>query len=100
MNKSVFIYNDKKFTNPIKKIIAFNEIDFFKSLKEIEEPLGSSDLSRSNWCPGTDVAPKVISLDGISAGKHTLSIDIPNAQPSVGEKMNHWLVSAYLVWEE
>ena len=68
--------------------------------KEIEEPLGSSDLSRSNWCPGTDVAPKVISLDGISAGKHTLSIDIPNAQPSVGEKMNHWLVSAYLVWEE
>ena len=37
---------------------------------------------------------------GISAGKHTLSIDIPNAQPSVGEKMNHWLVSAYLVWEE
>lgn len=68
--------------------------------KEIEEPLGSSDLSRSNWCPGTDVAPKVISLDGISAGKHTLSIDIPNAQPSVDEKMNHWLVSAYLVWEE
>ncbi len=37
MNKSVFIYNDKKFTNPIKKIIAFNEIDFFKSLKEIDE---------------------------------------------------------------
>ena len=68
--------------------------------KEIEEPLGSSDLSRSNWCPGSDVAPKEIPLEGIAAGRHTLSINIPNAAPVMGDKMNHWLVSAYLVWDE
>ena len=68
--------------------------------KEIEEPLGSSDLSRSNWCPGSDVAPKEIPLEGIASGRHTLSINIPNAAPVMGDKMNHWLVSAYLVWDE
>ena len=68
--------------------------------KEIEEPLGSSDLSRSNWCPGSDVTPKEIPLEGIAAGRHTLSINIPNAAPVDGDKMNHWLVSAYLVWDE
>ncbi|WP_368154590.1 PNGase F N-terminal domain-containing protein, partial [Bacteroides fragilis] len=26
--------------------------------KEVEEPLASSDLSRSNWCPGSDVVPE------------------------------------------
>ena len=66
--------------------------------KEIEEPIASSDLSRSNWCPGSDVYPVKIPLD-IKAGKHTVSIAIPQAQASSGEKYNHWLVSAYLVWE-
>ena len=68
--------------------------------KDIEEPLASSDLSRSNWCPGSDVWPEEVTLDKIGAGKHSFSIDIPKAQPVEGEKMNHWLVSAYLVWEE
>lgn len=68
--------------------------------KVVEEPLGSSDLSRSNWCPGSDVKPKEVRLDGITSGKHELSIDIPKAQPVEGDKQNHWLVSAYLVWDE
>lgn len=68
--------------------------------KEVEEPVASSDFSRSNWCPGTDVWPETVSLTDIQPGKHTFSIDIPKAQPSVGNEMNHWLVSAYLVWEE
>ncbi len=68
--------------------------------KMIEEPIASSDLSRSNWCPGSDVTPKEIALENITPGNHTLSIDIPNAMPVDGDKMNHWLVSAYLVWEE
>ncbi|HHT21934.1 MAG TPA: N-glycanase [Bacteroidales bacterium] len=67
--------------------------------KEIEEPLASSDLSRSNWCPGTDVVPETIALPNIKAGNHTLTISIPEAQPAEGNKLNHWLVSAYLVWE-
>lgn len=68
--------------------------------KEIEEPLASSDLSRSNWCPGSDVWPEEVKLEGINAGNHTFTIDIPKAQAVDGDKLNHWLVSAYLVWEE
>lgn len=70
------------------------------SEKEVEEPVASSDFSRSNWCPGSDVWPETVSLTDIKPGRHTLSIDIPKAQPSVGDEMNHWLVSAYLVWDE
>ena len=36
--------------------------------KEIEEPLGSSDLSRSNWCPGSDVVPEEVMLGDLKAG--------------------------------
>lgn len=68
--------------------------------KNIEETIASSDLSRSNWCPGSDVAPQVIELSDIKPGKHTFTISIPEAQPMDGDKMNHWLVSAYLTWEE
>ena len=68
--------------------------------KEIEEPIASSDLSRSNWCPGSNVPPVVISLNDIEAGKHILTISIPESKEIDGEKLNHWLVSAYLVWEE
>lgn len=67
--------------------------------KEIEEPLASSDLSRSNWCPGSDVVPETIALPNLKAGNHTLTISIPKAQASEGNALNHWLVSAYLVWE-
>jgi hypothetical protein len=68
--------------------------------KMVEEPLGSSDLSRSNWCPGSDVVPEEAELGDLQAGKHTLKVSIPKAEPVDGNKMNHWLVSAYLVWEE
>ena len=67
--------------------------------KMVEEPLASSDLSRSNWCPGSDVVPVTAPLGTLSAGEHTFKVDIPEAQPAVGEEMNHWLVSAYLVYE-
>jgi len=68
--------------------------------KEIEEPLASSDLSRSNWCPGSDVPPVEVDLDNIPAGNHTFTISIPDSQPIDANKLNHWLVSAYLIWEE
>ena len=84
----------------IKRIASYIGEDGNYTEKEIEEPLGSSDLSRSNWCPGSDVWPEVVSLEGMAGGCHTLSIDIPHAQPVVAEKQNHWLVSAYLVWDE
>lgn len=68
--------------------------------KVIEERIASSDLSRSNWCPGSDVLPVTVDLANILAGKHTFTISIPDAQAAEGDKLNHWLISAYLTWEE
>lgn len=68
--------------------------------KVVEEPVASSDFSRSNWCPGSDVVPETISLDEITPGKHSLRFSIPDAQAIEGNMLNHWLVSAYLTWEE
>lgn len=70
------------------------------SEKKVEEPLGSSDLSRSNWCPGSDVMPEEVLLTDIKPGKHTFTVSIPEAAEIDGNKLNHWLVSAYLVWDE
>lgn len=68
--------------------------------KKVEEPVASSDFSRSNWCPGSDVMPETVTLSEIAPGKHTVTFSIPEAQAINGDKLNHWLVSAYLVWEE
>lgn len=68
-------------------------------IKEIEERIASSDLSRSNWCPGSSVEPMVVKLSNLKAGSHSIKIKIP-ATPVDGDKLNHWLVSAYLTYEE
>ena len=68
-------------------------------VKEIEERIASSDLSRSNWCPGSSVKPFEIDLSYLKAGKHIVKISIP-ATAADGDKLNHWLVSAYITYEE
>lgn len=68
--------------------------------KMVEEPVASSDFSRSNWCPGSDVVPEVVALNDLQPGAHTFTVSIPEAQEIEGNKLNHWLVSAYLVWDE
>lgn len=67
-------------------------------MKEIEERIASSDLSRSNWCPGSLVKPFVVELGDIKNGEHTLKISIP-ATLATEDKLNHWLVSAYIAYE-
>ena len=67
---------------------------------DVIQEIASSDLSRSGWCPGSQVDPVDIPLGELAAGAHRLVISIPGAQAIDGDKMNHWLVSAYLVWEE
>ncbi|MBO3098743.1 PNGase F N-terminal domain-containing protein [Gelidibacter pelagius] len=67
-------------------------------IKEIEERIASSDLSRSNWCPGSFVEPMMVDLGNLKAGDHNIRIKIP-ATPVDGDKLNHWLVSAYLTYE-
>jgi len=68
-------------------------------IKAIEERIASSDLSRSNWCPGSFVKPFTVILGDLKAGNHTLKISIP-ATTAFDDKLNHWLVSAYLTYEE
>ena len=83
----------------IKRLAMYIDKEGY-SEKMVEEPLGSSDLSRSNWCPGSDVVPEETLVGDLTAGKHTFKVCIPEAEPVEGHKLNHWLVSAYLVWEE
>ena len=68
-------------------------------VKQIEERIASSDLSRSNWCPGSLVDPIVIDLGDLTAGDHQMRIEI-DAAPAAKDKYNHWSVSAYLTYEE
>lgn len=58
--------------------------------------MSSSDLSRSNWCPGTLTPPYVINLNNISPGKHKLEVVIQQG-PDQGNSFNHWSVSGILV---
>ncbi len=68
-------------------------------IKAIEERIASSDLSRSNWCPGSLVKPIEVNLGNLKAGTHSLKISIP-ATAAYEDKLNHWLVSAYITYEE
>lgn len=59
--------------------------------------LSSSDLSRSNWCPGTVTNPNYINLGDLKAGQHTLRIHIPQG-PTEGTSFSFWNVSGVLLY--
>lgn len=61
--------------------------------------LSSSDLSRSNWCPGTITNPELISLGDLKAGKHTIQVKIPQGAPE-GTSFSAWNVSGVLLGVE
>ena len=61
--------------------------------------LSSSDLSRSNWCPGTVTNPEYIFLGDLEAGDHTLSVHIPQGAPEGGSN-SYWCLSGTLVYFE
>lgn len=61
--------------------------------------LSSSDLSRSNWCPGTLTPPYIIPLDSLKKGKHKLEIIIDQGDDE-GSSFNHWSTSGVLVGEK
>lgn len=65
----------------------------------LDERIASSDLSRSGWCPGSQVDPVQIPLGDLSSGVHELSIAIPTAQPFSDSEMNFWNIAAYLTYE-
>ena len=58
--------------------------------------LSSSDLSRSNWCPGTVTNPNFIPLGDLKAGKHTVQVKIPQGEPE-GGSFSAWNVTGALL---
>lgn len=60
--------------------------------------LSSSDYSRSNWCAGTVTNPMLIELGDLSAGKHTIRVQIPQGLPE-GSSFSAWNVSGILLGE-
>ena len=60
--------------------------------------LSSSDLSRSNWCPGTTTNPNLIDLGNLSPGKHVIRVSIPLGKPE-GTSSSTWNVSGFLIGE-
>ena len=59
--------------------------------------LSSSDLSRSNWCPGTITTPNYINLGNLKAGKHSIRVRIPQGEPE-GTSFSFWNVSGVLLY--
>jgi len=68
--------------------------------EETIERIASSDLSRPNWCPGSDVVPEVIDLTGLQKGEHQLKISVPEAQQGKENEYNYWMVSVYLTYDK
>lgn len=60
--------------------------------------LSSSDLSRSNWCPGTVTNPVYIPLGNLSKGQHTFTVAIPQGKPERGG-FSYWCLSGAVVGE-
>lgn len=60
--------------------------------------LSSSDLSRSNWCPGTTTNPVYIPIRNLKPGIHTFKIAIPIGKPE-GNSFSAWNISGTLIGE-
>lgn len=71
---------------------------FNPSSGNFSDGLSSSDLSRSNWCPGTVTTPIYIDLGDLKAGKHTIQVQIPMGKPE-GGSFSAWNVSGCLLWK-
>lgn len=60
--------------------------------------LSSSDLSRSNWCPGTVTPPIYIDLGDLKAGNHNIQVQIPQGAPE-GTSFSSWNVTGTLLFD-
>jgi hypothetical protein len=60
--------------------------------------LSSSDLSRSNWCPGTTTNPVYIPINNLTPGKHTFKVAIPLGKTE-GSSFSSWNISGTLIGE-
>ncbi len=60
--------------------------------------LSSSDLSRSNWCPGTVTPPIYIDMGDLKAGDYKLQVQIPQGAPE-GTSFSSWNVTGTLLFD-
>jgi hypothetical protein len=60
--------------------------------------LSSSDLSRSNWCPGTVTPPIYIDLGDLKAGDYKMQVQIPQGAPE-GSSFSSWNVTGTLLFD-
>lgn len=60
--------------------------------------LSSSDLSRSNWCPGSVTSPTYIPLGDLAKGEHTMAVQIPLGKPE-GSSFSYWCISGVIIGE-
>ena len=60
--------------------------------------MSSSDISRSNWCPGTLTPPVYIPLPDLAPGVHTFKVAIPLGQRE-GGAFSAWNVSGCSIGE-
>ena len=61
--------------------------------------LSSSDLSRSNWCPGSVTEPVTIPLPDLAPGVHTFRVAIPLGERE-GGSFSAWNVAGCLLGEK
>lgn len=61
--------------------------------------LSSSDLSRSNWCPGTLTPPFFIPLPDLQPGKHVIEVAIDQGADE-GGSFSAWSVSGILTGDK
>lgn len=88
-----------------KKVISFipwrDDCGTYRNLNpcsgNFSNGLSSSDLSRSNWCPGTVTNPEYIYLGDLEAGEHTISVQIPQGAPE-GSSISYWCISGTLIY--
>lgn len=90
-----------------KKVFSFipwrSDCVTYRSLNPVSGNFGnglsSSDLSRSNWCPGTTTNPIYIPLDNLQPGSYTIKVAIPMGEPE-GSSYSGWNVSGLLLGVE
>jgi len=62
-----------------------------------EGDIWSSDLDRSNWCPGDEVVPFLIDLTkSLPPGQHTIRLSIENIHFVNDTQFGYWRVSSFL----
>ena len=95
---SIFLNGQEAFSFTPWKTDCASYRNYNPASGNFENGLSSSEYSRSNWCPGTTTNPIFIELGNLKAGKHTVTIKIPQGE-NEGGNFSSWNVSGVLVGE-